>query len=408
MSEEDQQAQLKKKIGEIMRDPTIPQAEKSRRIQHLMSHGLVEEQDRLEKEQAQGALNKTAEDIKADVLGNPSYNDPEKKIFGCKHYARDCRIRAKCCGQVFPCRLCHDEQVQGHKIDRYATEEIVCARCGTLQPVSNACISEECKGKPFARLYCGQCKLWDNSPTKNIFHCPKCKICRVGKGLGIDVEHCDICGCCYNKDFFPNHPCKANKLNEVCPVCHEDLFGSTNAVTFTKCGHPIHGRCLNRLQASLNIQCPVCKKSIMDIDDLEAQMDFIVASNPMPKVFEKTKAEIFCNDCNKKAVVQINFVSHKCPHCRSYNTSKLSVIDMPTEKEIEEYEQSMRKRHILEFIERSISNETEGNEEEEEEEDEGEEDIDEDGYDDFDDDDDDDEEEGKEEDEEGEDKKEDN
>lgn len=355
MSEEEQQNQLKKKIGEIMRDPTIPQAEKSRRIQHLMSHGLVEEQDRLEKEQSQDALGKSADDIATKVLENPSYNDPEKKIFGCKHYARDCLIRAKCCGQIFPCRLCHDEQVQGHKIDRYATEEIVCARCGTLQPVSNACISEQCAGKPFARLYCKECKLWDNSPTKNIFHCPKCKICRVGKGLGIDTEHCDTCGCCYNKEYFPIHPCKANKLNERCPVCQGDLFGSTESVTFTRCGHPIHNKCLNRLLRSSNFQCPTCKKSTVDIDVLESEMDLLVASNPMPKIFEKTKAEIFCNDCNKKSVVPINFVGHKCPHCRSYNTSKLSVTDMPTAREIEEFEVSQRKKRALEFVERSLT-----------------------------------------------------
>ena len=352
--EEDNQAQLKKRIGAIMRDPTLPPAEKSKRIQHLMSHGIVEEQDRLEKEQSQEALESTATEIKEEVLAHPSYHDAEKKIFGCKHYARDCLIRAKCCGQVFPCRLCHDEQVQGHKIDRYATEEIVCARCGTLQPVSNACISEECKGKPFARLYCGVCKLWDNSPTKDIFHCPKCKICRVGKGLGIDTEHCDICGCCYKKEFFPVHPCKANKLNESCPVCQGDLFGSTKAVTFTRCGHPIHNKCLNKLLTSYNFQCPVCKKSTVDIDTMEPEMDVLVASNPMPKVFEKAKAEIFCNDCYKKSVVPLNFVAHKCPHCRSYNTSKLGVKFMPTEKEIEEFEQELRMKHSLVFVEHQL------------------------------------------------------
>lgn len=47
----------------------------------------------------------------------PSYNDPEKKIFGCEHYKRNCKVRAACCGKLFPCRFCHDK-VSDHSMDR--------------------------------------------------------------------------------------------------------------------------------------------------------------------------------------------------------------------------------------------------------------------------------------------------
>lgn len=48
---------------------------------------------------------------------SPSFRDPEKKIFGCEHYKRNCKLRAACCGKLFTCRFCHDK-VSDHSMDR--------------------------------------------------------------------------------------------------------------------------------------------------------------------------------------------------------------------------------------------------------------------------------------------------
>ena len=106
-----------------------------------------------------------------------------------------------------------------------------------------------------------------------------------------------------------------------------------------------------------NFMCPLCKKSMVDKDAMEEEMDLLVAMNPMPKLFEKTTAQIFCNDCNKESKVPFNFVGHKCPHCRSYNTSKLALFDVPSEKEIELFEKSEREKEK----ENAQNNEGEGN-----------------------------------------------
>jgi hypothetical protein len=37
----------------------------------------------------------------------------------CQHYVCECVIIPACCGVPFQCRLCHDEHVTDHKIDRY-------------------------------------------------------------------------------------------------------------------------------------------------------------------------------------------------------------------------------------------------------------------------------------------------
>ena len=54
-----------------------------------------------------------------DLLGcSPSFCDPEKHVFGCQHYKRNCKLRAACCGKLFTCRFCHDK-VSDHSMDRY-------------------------------------------------------------------------------------------------------------------------------------------------------------------------------------------------------------------------------------------------------------------------------------------------
>lgn len=77
-----------------------------------------------------------------------SYHNKQKGIFGCKHYARNCFLKADCCNQWYVCRFCHDERnedstsINGgmpHQINRYATKYCKCMRCGEEQPISQHC-----------------------------------------------------------------------------------------------------------------------------------------------------------------------------------------------------------------------------------------------------------------------------
>lgn len=75
----------------------------------------------------------------------------------CSHYACECVIVSACCGGVFQCRLCHDEHVSDHPIDRFATKRIICKNCDVEQDVSNECA--ECNTR-FGEYFCAICKLW--------------------------------------------------------------------------------------------------------------------------------------------------------------------------------------------------------------------------------------------------------
>ncbi|BFG25105.1 hypothetical protein CerSpe_113790 [Prunus speciosa] len=70
-----------------------------------------------------------------DSVGqSPEFRDPEKRVYGCKHYKRNCKLHAACCGRLFTCRYCHDMS-SDHTIDWKATTEMMCMQCLNIQPV---------------------------------------------------------------------------------------------------------------------------------------------------------------------------------------------------------------------------------------------------------------------------------
>lgn len=107
-------------------------------------------------------------------------------VLGCPHYARACQLVAPCCGRIYTCRQCHDD-AEDHAMDRYAVERMRCMRCGGEGPVGQDC--SHCGGRS-ARYYCAICHLMDDTPGRDIYHCPFCNVCRRGKGLGVDFFHC--------------------------------------------------------------------------------------------------------------------------------------------------------------------------------------------------------------------------
>jgi len=194
----------------------------------------------------------------------------------CTHYECECVIVSACCGKVVQCRLCHDELVSDHKIDRFATGEVICKQCDVCQPVSNRCVG--C-GVQFGGYFCGICKLWKVDDARGTYHCDFCGICRIGKRE--DYKHCDKCTICLPKD--QEHKCLVDKYKQDCPVCCTDLFSSREGVSTMPCGHPIHASCLQQfLRSSAWPRCPLCKRSCADMAHVWADMAADIAAQPMP------------------------------------------------------------------------------------------------------------------------------
>ena len=114
---------------------------------------------------------------------------------GCQHYQRRVKLVAPCCGDVYFCRHCHNEERYdgcadpkvAHQMDRTLVQEVVCAACQDRQPVSAQC--RVCATQ-FGEFFCEPCRFYDDDLTKGQFHCDGCGICRVG---GRDnYFHCDV------------------------------------------------------------------------------------------------------------------------------------------------------------------------------------------------------------------------
>jgi len=256
-----------------------------------------------------------------------SYHNKENQILGCKHYKRGCKIRAMCCGRLFVCRFCHNEEMSNHQIDRYATQEMMCMHCCTLQSISQKCSNEMCK-KEIARYYCPICKFHDDDPSKSIYHCHQCGLCRVGKGLGIDFFHCQKCNMCLAIGTKDSHKCIENNMKSDCPICHNDLFTSTISSYPLKCGHAMHSTCYSEYSRR-NFTCPLCFKSIHDMSLAWKEFDELVEQQPMPQEFKDAKCFVLCSDCEKKSETTFHFVGIKCSQCGSYNTKIISTSGFP-------------------------------------------------------------------------------
>jgi len=227
----------------------------------------------------------------------------------CQHYKRNCKILAPCCKQYFDCRLCHDA-VQSHPIDRYSIKTVQCNSCDTIQDKSSEC--QNCK-QPFAEHFCNICNLWAEFP---IVHCNQCKICY--KESIQDRFHCDTCNLCYAAG---EHTCtnkKADPDSECC-VCLERLYYQHLAAANLQCGHWIHSKCLEGMMQNNKYQCPLCKKTMIDVD--WSKYKSIICAIPIPTEQEAKDVELLCNDCLKKSQTVFHPIAMECSNCGSFNTA---------------------------------------------------------------------------------------
>ena len=263
----------------------------------------------------------------------PTYHDGANgAVLGCPHYARACKLRHPKSGRLYTCRLCCDQERehplkdQDSPLDRYAVTEVFCMRCSTLQPANDHCINPGCESQEaaFGKYNCKLCNLYDDGPTKHIFHCPFCNTCKIGRGLGIDFRHCMRCNACVSLADDVHH-CIPQRLQASCPICHESMFESTEPLKGLKCGHVMHLSCFGMYMRGGAYTCPLCKKSVEDMKEYFSLLDAAVRMQPMPTAYLSTVSNIYCQDCNQNGQVPYHFVGCKCD-CGSYNTRELGRV----------------------------------------------------------------------------------
>jgi len=255
------------------------------------------------------------------TLPSPSSPSPKHAFDftrGCVHYSRGCKLRARCCGELFSCRFCHDLETPSHAMNRHLVQTVVCCSCDTEQPPGPSC--SEC-GHNFGTYFCAVCRLYDDDVSKQQFHCDKCGICRVG---GRDnFFHCDTCGACYSIELHNNHKCVPNSMQRNCPICYEFLFDSREAPQVLRCGHTIHRKCLDEYTAHGGYTCPLCKASVGDMQVAWELLDHEIRCTPMPEEYASKRVAMLCNDCHASGEAPFHILGLKCQPCGSYNTRQL-------------------------------------------------------------------------------------
>lgn len=76
----------------------------------------------------------------------------------------------------------------------------------------------------------------------------------------------------------------------------------------------------------VSYKCPICNKSLANMETQFRNLDIVIQSQPMPPEFRDTKAVILCNDCSGRCTVPYHWVGLKCAICLSYNTVELQII----------------------------------------------------------------------------------
>lgn len=316
----DNESQLRSLMQQISRDPNLSDSEKTRQNQLLLTK-------RFEKRRAREAAKHRAENnARKDSLSYSKIKDPitGEYLLGCEHYPRKCRLLADCCNSWVVCRFCHDNSEMDHTINRFNTKRVKCMLCGTEQDIGKTCI--HCKVQ-FARYYCHECKFFDDTPGKEIYHCDKCSICRVGSGFEKGTYHCDDCDACVSKDHKKNQQCLKNSLDADCPICMQYLFTSTKPVVFMRCGHTMHSHCFDAYVTE-NYRCPLCQKALTNMNPYYAMLDEAIKNGSPSSKHQHTMAEVLCHDCEKRSQTPYHEQHRRCmiPGCGSYNTRLIKIM----------------------------------------------------------------------------------
>ncbi|KAI4289618.1 MAG: hypothetical protein L6R35_001112 [Caloplaca aegaea] len=107
------------------------------------------------------------------------------------------------------------------------------------------------------------------------------------------------------------HRCIERSTDCDCPICGEYMFTSPQTVVFMGCGHSIHHRCYYE-HMKRSYRCPICSRSIVNMEMQFRQLEHAIESQPMPTEFRDTKASVYCNDCNAKSSVKYHWLGLKC------------------------------------------------------------------------------------------------
>ncbi len=121
------------------------------------------------------------------------------------------------------------------------------------------------------------------------------------------------------------HKCVERAAECDCPICGTYMFNSAETIVALPCGHYQHQTCYNEYM-EVAYQCPVCKKSAVNMELHWRKLEDEIARQPMPSKWRGTVVEIRCNDCGGKSRCDYHWLGNRCGLCDSFNTVEMRII----------------------------------------------------------------------------------
>ena len=76
-----------------------------------------------------------------------------------------------------------------------------------------------------------------------------------------------------------------------------------------------------QLQAG-NYQCPICKKSTVDMTQHWTNLTYEIERVPLPEEYWNTQIKVHCHDCDLDTDTVFHVLGNKCTECGGYNTQR--------------------------------------------------------------------------------------
>ena len=134
--------------------------------------------------------------------------------------------------------------------------------------------------------------------------------------------HCEKCDICLPKELEPKHKCTEQISRGNCPICLEGIHTSPFKANWhvPSCGHFIHMTCFKDLVKGGHYSCPVCQKSVLNMEAVWRSKDEEIVATPMPPEYANYFIGILCRDCHQESSVLYHPFGAKCYSCGVYNT----------------------------------------------------------------------------------------
>ena len=288
----------------------------------------------------------------------------------CTHFVSDVKIYSDKTGLWYSCKNCYlsSTETSTSSVDNVSSlTHLQCGKCLFVDTIAkDTCLN--CENK-FAEFCCLKCRIFEDNDENDIYHCPYCKECKLGEGLGIDYKHCFDCNCCMPLEMFHNqevsHKCIKNNLSSDCPICgvklneHHHSNNNKNSHSFDSlvdnwrvqflipCNHAIHETCLKLYLDNGQYKCPICQISIVDMEINFKLLDEEIQNCALPSPYNTWRCVYKCNDCDTRGITSYHFLGIKCRSCYSFNTILLQVLKNNEDDIKEETEVGNTKRSTV-------------------------------------------------------------